>query len=101
MKLLTIVARLFCVTSLIYPASLENKRILMNGPNNGMETNSKETGFDGNGFITSVVFKDNNVTISEVAMPKSNSLTFPLSDFLERDYFFYLNLNLKFHLPVS
>ena len=39
MKLLTIVARLFCVTSLIYPASLENKRILMNGPNNGMETN--------------------------------------------------------------
>ena len=87
MKLLTIVARLLCVTSLIYPASLENKRILMNGPNNGMETNSKETGFDGNGFITSVVFKDNNVTISEVAMPKSNSLTFPLSDFLERDYF--------------
>ena len=74
-------------SSFFYPESLNNKRILMNGPNNGMQTNSKETGFDGNGIVTSVVFKDNNITISEVSMPKSNSLTFPLSDFLERNYF--------------
>ena len=73
--------------SFFFPNSLNGKRILMNGPNTGMESSNEETIFDGNGFITSVVFKNETIVTSEVMIPKSRSLTFPLSDFLERDYF--------------
>ena len=83
MKLLTIVTNVIYVTSLIYPASLENKRILMNGPAN---TVGKSTNFDGDGVITSVVFKEDKVTFSELSIEKT-PLRFPLRYFLERDYF--------------
>ena len=69
--------------SFFFPNSLNGKRILMNGP---ADTKGKSTNFDGNGIITSVVFKENNVTFSELAIEKT-SLRFPLRYFLERDYF--------------
>ena len=68
--------------SFFFPASLDGKRILMNGP---ADTEGKSTSFDGDGIITSVVFKGNNVTFSELAIEKT-SLRFPLRYFLERDY---------------
>ena len=83
MKLLTIVTNVIYVTSLIYPASLENKRILMNGP---AAIPGLSTQFDGDGIITSVVFKNDNITISDLSIEKS-SFRFPLRYFIERDYF--------------
>jgi len=55
----------------------------MNGP---ADTKGKSTNFDGDGIITSVVFKENNVTVSELSIDKTY-LRFPLKYFLERDYF--------------
>ena len=69
--------------SFFFPASLDGKRILMNGPAN---TEGKSTNFDGDGIITSVVFKGNNVTFSELAIEKSH-FRFPLRYFIERNYF--------------
>ncbi len=69
--------------SIFFPASLNGKRIIMNGPGN---TGGKSTNFDGDGVITSVVFKENNVTFSQLSIEKTY-LRFPLRYFLERDYF--------------
>ncbi len=68
--------------SIFFPASLNGKRILMNGP---AETPGKSTTFDGDGIITSVVFKNNNITISGLPIQKS-SFRFPLRYFKERNY---------------
>ena len=46
---------------------------------------SKSTTFDGDGIITSVVFKNNNITISGLPIQKS-SFRFPLRYFKERNY---------------
>ena len=61
--------------SFFFPNSLNGKRILMNGP---ADTKGKSTTFDGDGIITSVVFKDNNITFSELRIQKSH-FRFPLS----------------------
>ena len=66
--------------SIFYPTSLNGKRILMNGP---ADIPGVCTSFDGNGVITSVVFKNNNVTISELSIEKK-SLRFPLRYFRKR-----------------
>jgi hypothetical protein len=68
--------------SIFYPNSLNGKRILLNGP---AETLGKSTSFDGDGIITSVVFKNNNITFSELSIEKS-SFSFPLRYFKERNY---------------
>jgi len=69
--------------SFFFPNSLNGKRILMNGPAN---TEGKSTKFDGDGIITSVVFKNNNITVSGLKIEKSR-FRFPLRYFIERDYF--------------
>ena len=69
--------------SFFFPNSLNGKRILMNGP---ADTKGKSTTFDGDGIITSVVFKDNNITFSELRIQKSH-FRFPLRYFIERNYF--------------
>ena len=70
--------------SFFFPNSLNGKRILMNGPADTIE--GKSTTFDGDGIITSVVFKDNNITFSELRIQKSH-FRFPLRYFIERNYF--------------
>ena len=67
------------------PLSLNNKRIILNGPVL-RRTGERATEFDGRGFITSVVFRNNNAMVSDVQLPNDNSIVFPLSDYLERDY---------------
>ena len=66
------------------PKSLIGRRIIMNGPAAGSKT-SKCTRFDGNGIITSVAFKEDKFVISDVEIPQEE-ITFPLSDYMERDY---------------
>ncbi len=67
------------------PKSLWGKKIMLNGPR---EENNYFSPFDGIGHITSIVFKENECIISEVIVPKQpNEISFPLSDFLQRDYF--------------
>ena len=73
------------------PRSLWGRRILLNGP---VKNNNYISNFDGYGHITSVVFKKNEAIISEVKIPTETEITFPLSDFLERDY-----LGLIYKLP--
>ncbi len=70
--------------ALFFPNSLNGKKILLNGPE---VQKGRGTEFDGNGYITSVVFKDNNAIVSELIIPDDRNLVFPLSDFVERDYF--------------
>jgi len=71
-------------SSFFFPKSLDGKRILMNGPAD--TTPGLSTQFDGDGIVTSVVFKDNNITVSGLKIQKSR-FRFPLKYFIERDYF--------------
>ena len=65
------------------PISLDGRRILLNGPS---LTEGIATEFDGIGCITSVVFRKDTCIVSNVNIPNNDTLTFPLSDYLERDY---------------
>lgn len=65
------------------PRSLWGKRIILNGPKENKELMSP---FDGSGHITSVVFHENHTIVSETILPDEKGMTFPLSDFLKRNY---------------
>ncbi|VVU94319.1 hypothetical protein CPAV1605_41 [seawater metagenome] len=66
------------------PKSLWGKKIMVNGPHN---SNKLFSPFDGIGHITSLVFKENETIVSEVIIPQEKGeLSFPISDFLKRDY---------------
>ncbi len=66
------------------PTSLNGKKILLNGPTSNT---NYATEFDGTGTITSVVFENNEPIISTVEIPSDTEMVFPLSDFIQRDYF--------------
>lgn len=65
------------------PSLLWGKRIILNGPKENKDLMSP---FDGSGHITSVVFRENNTVVSETILPEEKAMTFPLSDFLKRNY---------------
>ena len=73
----------YCSSSLI-PKSLNGKKIMLNGPS---ESKKISTRFDGAGCITSIVFEDDKAIVSEAQIPYDEEMKFPLSDYLERDYF--------------
>lgn len=73
------------LSSCFIPTYLNGKKILLNGPS--LSENKKQTRFDGNGCITSIVFNNNRAIVSEAMIPYDNDMRFPLSDYMERDYF--------------
>jgi hypothetical protein len=65
------------------PSCLWGKKLILNGPKENKELMSP---FDGSGHITSVAFYETHTHVSETILPEEKSLTFPLGDFLKRNY---------------
>ena len=64
------------------PYAFNGKHVFLNGPQ--VSSNSQ---FDGYGHITSVSFEKNKAIVSETQIkPSHQSISFPLSDFMERNY---------------